>query len=414
MITHALHLRRGTPVAVLAAFAITAIAMSRFVLRSPRELAQAPAVVPYVVAAGFAAIAARWIHAASRGRLHALSPIELAVTSFVAAACVATLAMPRAPFWVYALLPYLVLGVAFAVARRFVDCSIVRWALAITGAVVAASVLLDAFAGMGVSPLRRPGGLLGNRNFAAEYLALALPAALVLFTRSRRWLGLLLIFGVALALTRCRTAWIAATCATVAVLALSAPATRGPRVLGVAVVVAGIVLATLLPTQLAWKEANPFTATLSRTVELGSGSGELRVRQYEATIAMLGARHAWLTGVGPGGWQRAVHRLDPGAARNGVPHSDYLRVISDGGVPALAMLGIVLLAAIAAAWRRRREMPDLVGFIGVLALVALADAPLFRLEVVVVTGAVLAALQRNQPLARASSCGLAPAAEVTP
>jgi O-antigen ligase len=401
-------------VAILAAFAIAAIALSRIVLRSPRELAQAPAAVPYVVSGVLAALAARFVIVASRGRLHALSALELALTSFVAAASIATLVMPRATFWLYALLPYLVLGVTFAVARRFVDCSIVRWTLAITGAVVAASVLLDAFAGIGTSPLRRPGGLLGNRNFAAEYLALALPTALVLFTRARRWFVLLLIFGVALALTRCRTAWIAAACASAAVLALSAPDTRRPRALGVALVVAGILLATVLPTRLAWREANPFTATLSRTVELTSGSGELRVRQYEATLRMLDGRHAWWTGVGAGGWQAAVHARDPAAARNGIPHSDYLRVLSDGGVPALAALAVLLLAATVAAWRRRREMPDLAVFVGVLALVALADAPLFRLEVVVITGAMLAALQVKQPRVRGISCGLAPAAEVTP
>lgn len=404
MLTQAFSLRRGVLSLALGAAAITAVAISRIVLRSERELARVANVVPYVAVGVIVALAARWIVA------RRLRAIELAIVGLVASASIATLALPRATFWAYALLPYIVLGGTFAIARYFADSSIVRWALAITGAFVAASVLLDAFAHVGVSAMRRPGGLLGNRNFAGEYLALALPAALVLFTRARRWLFVLLIFGIALALTRCRTAWIAASCASVAVVALSAPSLRLRRAIGAAIVVGGALLATVLPARLAWGEAHPFESTLSRAFDLGGGSGELRVRQYRATIAMLGDHDAWWTGIGAGGWQSAVLPIDPRATLNRIPHSDYARAAADGGIPALATLCVLLLAGAAAAWRRRREAPDLAVFVGVLALIALADAPLFRPEVIVVTGAMLAALQR-EPQARARACSLQPAVE---
>ncbi len=401
--------RRHIPAVLLVAAAIAAVALSRPVLRSERVLARAAGALPYVIAAIIAVIAVRWIVAATRGRLRALTGVELALTGCIACVCVATLSMSSGSLWTYGMLPYLSLGAGFLLARWFVDCTIARWTLAITGAVVAASVCLDAFAAIGVSPVRRPGGLLGNRNFAGEYIALALPAALVAFTRARRWLAMLVLFGVALALTRCRTAWLAAACAMIAVPALSEAAMRRARVLGAATVLAGVLLATVLPTRLSWHEQDPYAATLARAVDLETGSGALRVRQYATTLRVLDARGAWWTGLGPGSWQSVVRAEDRAIARNRIPHSDYLRVLSDGGVPALAALCITLIVAAAAAWQRRRDNPELCVFIGVLALVALADAPLFRPEVIVIAGAVLAAVPAREPLARGISCRLQPA-----
>jgi putative inorganic carbon (hco3(-)) transporter len=407
---HAFRLRdRRVPAVALAAMAIAAVVFSRVVLRSERQLAAAAGWPVLIVAGTLAAITVHWIRALVRGRFHALSSVELALASCVVCACVATLAMPRTPLWMYAVLPYLALGAVFVVARRLVDHTAVSWMLALLGALVAASVLLDAAGLAVVVSRRRPGGLLGNRNFAGEYLALALPAALAVFTRSRRWQWILVAFGGALALTRCRTAWIAAFVAVVALVALSPPALRSRRVLGAALVVAGVLLASVVPTRLAWNEAHPFTATLSRAIDLEGGSGQLRVRQYVATFGVLDSRGAWLTGLGPGAWQAAVRAQDRAIARNRVPHSDYLRVLSDAGAPALAGLCILLLAAALAAWRLRREHPELVVFVGVLALEALADAPLFRPEVIVVTGAVLATLPPRLLMARGSSRWLEPA-----
>lgn len=397
------------PAVALAAVAIATVVFSRVVLRSERQLAAPAAGWPLLVVAGtLAAIAVHWIRAVVRGRFHALSSVELALASCVVCACIAALAMPRAPLWMYAVLPYLALGGVFVAARRLVDHTAVPWVLALIGALVAASVLLDA-AGLAVVASRRPGGLLGNRNFAGEYLALALPAALAVFTRSRRWWWILVAFGGALALTRCRTAWLAASVAVMALVALSPPPLRSRRVLGAALVLAGVLLAAVMPTRLAWNEAHPFTSTLSRAVDLEDGSGQLRVRQYAATLGVLDSRGAWLTGLGPGAWQAAVRAQDRAIAKNRVPHSDYLRVLSDAGAPALGGLCILLVAAALAAWRLRREHPELVVFLGVLALEALADAPLFRPEVIVVTGAVLATLHARLLMARGSSCWLEPA-----
>ncbi|HEX8108494.1 MAG TPA: O-antigen ligase family protein, partial [Kofleriaceae bacterium] len=407
---HAFRLRdRRMPAVALAAMAIATVVFSRVVLRSDHQLAALSAGWPLLVVAGtLAAIAVHWIRAVVRGRFHALSSVELALASCVMWACIATLAMPRAPLWTYAVLPYLALGGVFVAARRLVDHTAVPWVLALIGALVAASVLLDA-AGLAVVVSRRPGGLLGNRNFAGEYLALALPAALAVFTRSRRWWWILVAFGGTLALTRCRTAWLAASVAVVALVALSPPPLRSRRVLGAALVLAGVLLASVVPTRLAWNEAHPFTSTLSRAVDLEDGSGQLRVRQYVATLGVLDSRGAWLTGLGPGAWQAAVRAQDRAIAKNRVPHSDYLRVLSDAGAPALGGLCILLVVAALAAWQLRREHPELVVFLGVLALEALADAPLFRPEVIVATGAVLATLHARLLMARGSSCWLEPA-----
>jgi hypothetical protein len=407
---HAFRLRdRRMPAVALAAIAIATVVFSRVVLRSEHLLAARAAGWPLLVVAGtLAAIAVHWIRAVVRGRFRALSSVELALTSCVVCACIATLAMPRSPLWTYAVLPYLALGGVFVAARRLVDHTAVPWVLALIGALVAASVLLDA-AGLAVVVSRRPGGLLGNRNFAGEYLALALPAALAVFTRSRRWWWILVTFGGALAMTRCRTAWLAALVAVVALVALSPPPLRIRRVLGAALVLAGVLLASVVPTRLAWNEAHPFSSTLSRAVDLEDGSGQLRVRQYVATLGMLDSRGAWLTGLGPGAWQAAVRAQDRAIAKNRIPHSDYLRVLSDAGAPALGGLCILLVAAALAAWQLRREHPELVVFIGVLALEALADAPLFRPEVIVVTGAVLATLHARLLMTRGSSCRLEPA-----
>lgn len=397
--------RERLPIVAFVALAITAIVMSRIVLRSERELTSlAAGALPLLAGT----IAVYGVFAIRRGYFRALSPCDLALASLLACVCIVTFALPRAQFASYALLPYLALGGIYAIARSFVSVATVRWMLALTGALVAASVLLDAFGVIVVSPTRRPSGLLGNRNFAGEYLALALPAALVVFARSRRSLAILVVFGIALALTRCRTAWIAAALGIVAVLALSEAAHRGRRALAAALVVAGVLFATVLPTRLAWTEANPFASTLARTVDLVDGSGKLRVRQYRTTLHVLDTRDAWWTGFGPGAWQAEVRAEDRTLARNRIPHSDYLRTLSDGGIPALGALALTLLAAGIAAWRRRRAAPELAGFLGVLAVIALADAPLFRPEGIVVTAAVLAALARV-PLAPASSCRLEPA-----
>ena len=88
---------RRVPVAVLAALVIAAVACSRIVLRSERELALAAGALPYLVAGVIGAVAVRWMLAAGRGRFHALSSIELALTSCIVCVCVGTLAMPRAP-----------------------------------------------------------------------------------------------------------------------------------------------------------------------------------------------------------------------------------------------------------------------------------------------------------------------------
>jgi hypothetical protein len=175
------------------------------------------------------------------------------------------------------LLPYLQLTLIVVVVR----VAELPWSdlrpLAVAAALsLAVTVLLDAEGLLPPGPYHRPCGLVLGRNFAGQYLVLALPGALVLLTRSRsRWL--LPLLGVGLALSRCRLAWLAAAVAGGLLLVQSAPADRRRILGGTLLVAAGGWAATLLPTGLSWSEPRPFLSTLSRLLDLESGSGANRV-----------------------------------------------------------------------------------------------------------------------------------------
>jgi hypothetical protein len=281
-------------------------------------------------------------------------------------------------------LPYLYLAVLVVAATAFPG--VVRranLAIVIAALLVAGSVLLDAegilqhvvwqsrWAGR-----HRPGGLLGNRNAAGQYLAIALPVALATLGRhSCRWL--LPLFGLAIAMTRCRTAWIAGGVAMVVWLVLVPVAIRRAQILASALVLGGFFAAAVVPVRLQWREAEPMAATAGRLLDLGSGSGALRLRQYAEGGSLLAAH--WF-GMGADQWNPTVRGDDPELAKNSIPSSDYLRFACDGGLPALAAFLTFLGAAMVAAWRRRCEIPQALPFWLTLALICLVDAELYRLE----------------------------------
>ena len=269
-----------------------------------------------------------------------------------------------------ALLPYLTLTLAVALALRVspsaADASL---AAATVALIIAVSVLFDAESAERARLMRAPGGLLGNRNVAGQLLALATALSFPCFAQRRQWRPLLVIIAAALTLTRCRTAWLALVAAAIAALLLS-PSKRRSAANG-AWLAAGVIFAALMPTRLHWRDAHPLAATGARLLSLRDGSGALRVAQHRLVFHNLGD---WLRGWAPGSWHRVAGAVAPELARNYVPSSDYLRVLCDGGLPAL--LGLMLFYVALWRWLESSRRP----FVLALALTSLGDVPLLRIE----------------------------------
>jgi len=317
---------------------------------------------------------------------HALLSLALMTWIGGVAAASMTVVGESSFFW-GAIAPYLLAALVFVVVRTLRP-SVGELAWVITGAslVVTATVMLDAAGRWHDGPLeslRRPHGLLFNRNYAGEYLALTLAFALPALARPRaRWLLVPIAF--ALVWTRCRTAWIAAPLTGVCLLLCSPHAQRRALATALATLCLAMLLAAVVPTRLQWREHDPYRATAARLVDLRSGSGALRVRQYRETLELVRGR--LLVGLGPGRWQENIARRDATLAINRNPHSDYLRALADGGLPSVA--GLCLLLAFAGAAARRVD-PRATTLVVVFSFMACADCPLYRIETFTLAAAVL-------------------------
>ena len=266
-------------------------------------------------------------------------------------------------------------------------------------AVLAVTVLLDAEGLMHRAP-QRPGGLLASRNFAGQYLALTLPALLVWGWRieATRRHGLRVLYaacavliGVALVLTRSRTAWIGASVGTVFILVFAC-APRRLVVLPLAFVMMGALIGGYLPTKLVWKDAHPFWTSASRIFDISSGSGAFRRDQYRDTLR-IAASHPVL-GVGPAGWSKAIAAVNPDPQHhyNHFPNSDYLRFLCEGGFVGLALFIGVGTVFLHRAWKLRREQPQVFATLAALGLICASDAVFVRAEASALLCALLAAL----------------------
>ena len=144
-------------------------------------------------------------------RTRGVSFIEMAWVALLTLAAASASLHPPVRALLCGFLPYVV-GIAAlwslrASGARREDILVAATAAAV---VLGASVLLDARDAFPWRPHGAwpPSGLLVNKNSAAEYLALALPAALVVLRRRWSTRPLLLAPIVAIVLIRCRTAWI--------------------------------------------------------------------------------------------------------------------------------------------------------------------------------------------------------------
>ncbi len=225
---------------------------------------------------------------------------------------------------------------------------------------VAASVVLEAFGVVHLSARHHaPGGLLGERNVAAELLVAGAPAIGWTYLaegpawRRRVALGVLALSTCALVLTRTRSAWLAAfVLVALLVLALGRAqlgggARRRIMHLGAAATI-GLGVALVLPTTLRWRSAHPYHDSLVHLVDTSTPSGAGRLVQYATTWRMATANPA--IGVGPGNWApRYLSFAEPGDRTvheglvpvNRLPNSDVLGFAAERGLVAFGVLGML-------------------------------------------------------------------------
>ncbi len=239
---------------------------------------------------------------------------------------------------------------------------------------------------------RVPGGTLGNRNFMAHLAVIGAPALMLATIKARRsWSAAsgaagLAIIAAALVLSRSRAAYLGLA-AGAGMLAFGFWLARGlwhdPKtelriktlVLAAAL---GVLAALILPNTLEWKSDSPYLDTVTGMVNYHKGSGHGRIVQYGRTLR-LAAAHP-LLGAGPGNWAvvypKAVADYDPSIdynskmTRNPWPSSDWIAIVSERGVPALAAILLVFLGLLVGAWRRAGQAADIEEYLDGLTLAA--------------------------------------------
>ena len=364
-------LQAGALATVVAAAPFTLFDLDRHTV--PKELAL------HVAAGGAAALCA------ARARRLSLSLVDLLLLVFLLLSAVSALVATN--HWLA--LRSLGVGVSgvlvFWTARALRTAGLARPLLLTlaAGVVLAAgTALLQAYGAD--SPLfaerRAPGGVFGNRNFMAHFVALGVPLLLMVTLESRRrrevWLPAAgaVILGVALVLSRSRAAWLG-TIVAASILAVEGlwfgrlwrDVISRRRVLQFALGLGvGGLLALVLPNTLEWRSESPYLDSLKDVANYREGSGAGRLVQYGNTLRMA-ADHPFL-GVGPGNWPVAYPRyttpgdpaFDPDdfIPTNPWPSSDWIASLAERGVPATLALLAAIAALVVGGWRRWRLAPE--------------------------------------------------------
>jgi len=250
---------------------------------------------------------------------------------------------------------------------------------AITGAAVGVAALgllqhaeLLPFA---IPVISTPGSTFGNRNAAAEVMAVALPVGLGAIAQSQKpAVKVALFVGLAvelvyLAVTRTRGAWLAGACGMAATTWLAKPRwSFTSRALAMGVfVLAGI--AATVPGRFNPRDqgdtkryANIF-AVVEDGLDAHSTALKTRLGLWRRTLAML--REHPILGVGPGNWPVEFPRYaEPGATEDGVlsatvaprqAHNDPLERTAETGIVGLAAVGGLVWACARAIRERLRS-----------------------------------------------------------
>jgi O-antigen ligase len=228
---------------------------------------------------------------------------------------------------------------------------------------------------LSIPVISTPGSTFGNRNAAAEVMAMASPltlgAAFGSDRREARWailasLGLELVF---LAVTRTRGAWLGAAFGLGAALLV---VRHRPSRISV-----GITFGVLVAVGIAASVPGRFNPRDSGDRKRYSGVVEVLEEGFDARSTALRTRFGlWrrtvkmireqpLLGVGPGNWPVVFPRYaEPGATRDGVlsatlaprqVHNDVLERTAETGIVGLAGLGVLVAGAGLAVARRLRR-----------------------------------------------------------
>jgi O-antigen ligase len=287
---------------------------------------------------------------------------------------------------------------------------------------------------IGIPVISTPGSTFGNRNFAAEFTAMALPMGVAAAAGARRAgrrmiavaigasLAIELVF---LAATRARGAWLGALCGLGTCLALARPHFRRP-------VMALAGCAALLACAVAWLPGgyNPRDVgdakrhagvldVLEESFDARSTALRTRFGLWRRTVAMFDDHP--VLGVGPGNWPVIFPRYaEPGAHRDGVltanraprqAHDDFLEHVAETGLVgglALASLGVGLVIAARRRLRRTDGDPRSVaagasGALVALVAVSVAGFPLDMPGTILLAGIAMGLLVGDEPQAPPSA-----------
>jgi O-antigen ligase len=226
--------------------------------------------------------------------------------------------------------------------------------------------------------LSRPGSTFGNRNQAAEVMAMALPFGLAAAVGARSGavraamfagLALELVF---LAVTRTRGAWFGGACGLVTAVVWLKPRWSRASIAAAVGAIALAGLAAALPGRV-----NPYDVgdrkrysgvlqVLEEGVDARSTALKTRLGLWRRTLAMV--REHPIVGIGPGNWPVVFPRYaEPDSIRDGVlsatlapreAHNDVLERAAETGVSGLAALGLLSVGAARATRKRLRSRSE--------------------------------------------------------
>jgi O-antigen ligase len=219
-----------------------------------------------------------------------------------------------------------------------------------------------------------PGSTFGNRNIAAEAIAMALPFGLAALASARRegtgqMLGLLMLQIIYLGATRTRGAWLGAASGVAVFYLLRRPAVSRAALAGGLVFATAALAAALIPGRviprdvLDDKRFEPGQHVVQEALDPASPVVRARLGLWRRTLAIY-RTHPW-AGVGPGNFVVffPLH-AEPGAREEGVmspsvvprrAHQDLLeRLAETGPLGLLAWLAVLAAGGVVAGQRARR------------------------------------------------------------
>lgn len=251
--------------------------------------------------------------------------------------------------------------------------------------------------------ISKPGSTFGNRNLAAEAIAMASPMGVAAALGARRREAKAVIVAavavelVYLGVTRTRGAWVGAICGLAAVLWFTRVRWSARRLALAAGLAAAVALAATFPGRFNPHDAgdtkrySDVVQVLEGGVDVHSTAVRTRIGLWRRTLEMI-ADHPWL-GVGPGNWPVFFPvYAEPGATADGVlsvaveprqAHDDVLERTAETGVIGLAAL---LFFAVGVARSARRHLAvterrhPVAGAAGALVTLVALSLPAFPLE----------------------------------